>query len=157
MFMQIIVLFHPRERKSSRSTAVKQVVRSSVERRGEWGGSAGPGSRRPPGRRDRSNSICSSEWPTTIWGITERCRQRRQGRKSHIKDLNLNNGEGLVRLQKPKPLSDLFPVKYLHKYFIKLCIYRSKKQNKNKSGYAANIQYMFILKCWKFTDLLKRD
>ena len=32
--------------------------------------------------------------------------------------------------EKPKPLAHLFPVKYLHKYFIKLCVYCSKKENK---------------------------
>ena len=81
LIVQIIALFYPRERNSSRSKAVKQVVRSSGEgrRRREWGGPPGAGSNRPPGSRDRSNISCSSVWPATTWGVTEREREREKG------------------------------------------------------------------------------
>lgn len=68
--LQIISFLYPKERKSSRSTDVKQAVRSSGDgRRRGWGASDG-GRRRPAGRRDSSNSSCSSMWPATTRGVT---------------------------------------------------------------------------------------
>lgn len=63
-------LLYPSERNSSRSVEIKQALRSISDGRKEWGGSPGPESNCPPGRRDRSNILCSSVWPTTGWGVT---------------------------------------------------------------------------------------
>lgn len=72
---QTAYLFYPSERRTTRSTEVKQAVRStSVGWKMEWGWSPVPGSSCPPGRRQRSNISCSSVWPTASWGVTERGR-----------------------------------------------------------------------------------
>lgn len=72
---QTVYLFYPSERRTIRSTEVKQAVRStSVGWKMEWRWSPVPGSSCPPGRRQRSNISCSSVWPTASWGVTERGR-----------------------------------------------------------------------------------
>lgn len=75
--VQIMSMLYPRERNSSSSKAVKQTVTSSGDgRRGtERGGPPCAVSNCPPGSTDRSNISCSSVWPATTWGVTERLRQ----------------------------------------------------------------------------------